>query len=110
MYSIGMRLKPPLRTEELRALTQSNPTRDLRRLLWEIHRLRALVLHADQVQAMIGNNAVHMGGVSFQAVLDDFRARLDAEPAVQENRKLAREVLNPDYLRSRSQKRDDRER
>ena len=37
----------PLSGEQLRAIYETNPTPAVKRLLWEIHRLRAVVLRAD---------------------------------------------------------------
>ncbi len=44
-----MAFKPPIPTEELRAIGQRQDAREINRLLWEIKRLRGLVLRANQV-------------------------------------------------------------
>jgi hypothetical protein len=48
-------------------------------LLWEIARLRATVLYADQLQRTIGSMSGAQG-----LVLDALRARLADEPCVEE--------------------------
>lgn len=50
-----MGFKPPLTKETLRAIQDRNPeSADVRALLWEIKRLRALALRTDQLQRMLG--------------------------------------------------------
>jgi hypothetical protein len=43
---------PPLTSDQLREIWQRAPIAAVRRLLWEIHRLRALVLRANDFVRM----------------------------------------------------------
>ena len=83
-----MRFKPPLTKEALQAIQDRNPRRrgdqqsdDLDAALWEIHRLRAIVLRADQLQRAYGDS-VFGGGLSL--VLQAFREDMAREPCVLE--------------------------
>ena len=71
---------PPLTKADLKAIQDRNPDApDVRGLLWEIKRLRATVLYADQLQRTIGTMAGAQG-----LVLEALRDRLKDEPCVQE--------------------------
>ena len=71
---------PPLTKADLKAIQDRNPdSLDVRRLLWEIKRLRATVLYADQLQRTVGTMAGAPG-----LVLESLRDRLKDEPCVQE--------------------------
>ena len=83
-----MRFKPPLTKEALQAIQDRNPRRrgdqqsdDLYAALWEIHRLRAMVLRADQLQRAYGDS-VFGGGLSL--VLQAFREDMAREPCILE--------------------------
>jgi hypothetical protein len=52
-----MRFKRKLTRTELQAIQARNDSEDVKTLLWEIARLRALALRADQLQASLGNLA-----------------------------------------------------
>lgn len=69
--------------EDLAAIQARSLTPDTRALLWEIARLRALVLRADQLQHCLGNIG---GGPGI--VLEVLRAELKGEPCVEERIKL----------------------
>jgi hypothetical protein len=43
---------PPLTSDQLRAIYEANPSTAVRRLLWEIHRLRVVAIHADDFVRM----------------------------------------------------------
>jgi hypothetical protein len=76
---------PPLTKGQLRAIYEDAPTRPVKRLLWEIHRLRAVVLLAHDFVRSIDrhrhSNTLTTG--SYDA-LDRLRSALDREPAVRE--------------------------
>lgn len=83
-----MRFKPALTKETLQAIQERNPrcrvdqqSDDLYAALWEIHRLRAIVLRADQLQRAYGE-PVFGGGLSL--VLQAFRDNMAREPCVLE--------------------------
>jgi hypothetical protein len=79
----GMRHRPPLTKEQLRAIWEKNKSPEVRELLWEIHRLRAVVLRADQLQRSLGNVG---GGTGI--ILQALRSTLQDEPCVKEFPKL----------------------
>jgi hypothetical protein len=72
-------MRPKLTRSDLHEIGQRSNSPDVRALLWEIHRLRAIVLRADQLQRALGP----MGG-SQGLVLDSLRAELEGEPCVEE--------------------------
>jgi hypothetical protein len=75
-----MRNKVPLTRAELHAIQERNRgAPDVIALLWEIARLRATVLYADQLQRTIGTAGGAQG-----LVLEALRARLKDEPCVEE--------------------------
>lgn len=73
------RFKQPLTRADLAAIQARSQTPDARALLWEIARLRALVLRANQLQLSLGALA---GGP--RIVLDALRAELEGEPCIAE--------------------------
>ena len=82
------KFKDPLTRQALQEIQQRNPRQpgdqrsdDLYAALWEIQRLRAMVLRADQLQRAFGN-AVAGGGLTL--VLQAFRADLEREPCLLE--------------------------
>jgi hypothetical protein len=83
--------KPPLTTTELQAIQERNQrvpgdpvSDDLYAALWEIRRLRAIVLRAGQLQRALG---VVTGG-SAGMILEALRRELAAEPCVLEQAQL----------------------
>jgi len=75
-----MGFKPPLTKETLVEIQDRNPeSADVRALLWEVKRLRALALYADQLQRMLGTLPGPQG-----AILDTLREKLKDEPCVNE--------------------------
>lgn len=83
--------KPPLTRPDLQAIRERNPrasgdpvSDDLYAALWEIRRLRALVLRADQLQRSLGEATG--GGVGM--ILATLRRELADEPCVLEQGEL----------------------
>jgi hypothetical protein len=75
-----MRFKPPLTRADLVAIQERNPGRaDVRALLWEVKRFRALALYVDQLQRILGALPGPQGDV-----LEAIRAQLEDEPCVKE--------------------------
>ncbi|MDY0974982.1 hypothetical protein SOM61_08410 [Massilia sp. CFBP9012] len=75
-----MNFKPPLTREELRAIQDRNLySPDVRALLWEVKRLRALALYVDQLQRIVGTLPGQQGDV-----LESIREQLRNEPCVTE--------------------------
>lgn len=78
-----MAFKPPLTRDQLTEIQQRNrDNSDVLALLWEIKRLRAVVLQADQLQ-----RSIELGGGPGM-VLKALRATLKDEPCVKEFAKL----------------------
>lgn len=74
------RHKPPLTKAELQDIQQRRKgDQDVYRLLWEIHRLRSIVLRADQLQRSVDS----LGGGAGM-ILKLLRDELKGEPCVLE--------------------------
>lgn len=83
-----MGFKPPLTKETLIEIQARNLySADVRALLWEVKRMRALVLYADQLQRMLGTLPGPQG-----AILDTLREKLKDEPCVHEFPRLPPEA------------------
>jgi len=83
-----MGFKPPLTKETLIEIQARNlHSADVRALLWEVKRMRALVLYADQLQRMLGTLPGPQG-----AILDTLREKLKDEPCVHEFPRLPPEA------------------
>lgn len=79
-YYLRMGFKPPLPTDQLREIQERNrDSSDVRALLWEVKRLRAVILYADQLQRMLTTLPGPQG-----AILDTLRDKLKDEPCVKE--------------------------
>ena len=75
-----MRFKDPLSKAALQEIQARNPeSPDVRALLWEVARLRSVVLYADQLQRMLTTLSGPQG-----AILDTLRGKLEDEPCVKE--------------------------
>jgi len=75
---------PPLTLDQLREIQsrrRSDP--DITALLWEVHRLRATAISADQFLRAIGEGAIYGTYAGLSA--KDLRSRLSLEPAVIED-------------------------
>ncbi|HEV2612554.1 MAG TPA: hypothetical protein VGU61_19990 [Noviherbaspirillum sp.] len=78
-----MPFKPPLTREQLTEIQERNrENEDVITLLWEIKRLRALVLRADQVQRSI------TPGSGAEMVIGVLRKELEGEPCIAEQSRL----------------------
>jgi len=76
------RFKPALTKDDLKAIQDRNPdSLDVRALLWEVARLRALALRT--------HDYFRQGSSSTAPILaESLRAMLEDEPVVQEQKKL----------------------
>ena len=75
----------PLTRDQLRATYEANPLSPVRRLLWEIHRLRAVVLRANFMRALDrfgGDGKLDPGS---RMALTSLREALREEPVVKED-------------------------
>lgn len=80
VFWLAMRFKSPLTRDDLVAIQERNPgSADVRTLLWEIKRFRALALYVDQLQRIVGTLPGQQG-----AVLESIRKQLEDEPCVKE--------------------------
>lgn len=87
----GRYILPRLTATRLRSLYLESPTPAVRELLWEIHRLRLLLLRADQLQRSMG-----VCGPETSFILEIFRRELAGEPCIDEqNRWTAAFFGNP---------------
>lgn len=78
-----MLFRTPLTRAQLHDIGRRRDPVDVTALLWEIARLRALVLRADQLQRSLGNVG---GGVG--TILGALRRELAGEPVVDEQGSL----------------------
>ena len=86
-----MPFKPPLPTDELRAMRERQPWNpDVIALLWEVKRLRATLLRLHQLRG----NFPRPGGMMGQ-LHDDLMRQMDTEPCIIERDKVVKEVLYP---------------
>jgi hypothetical protein len=70
--------RPPLTAAKLAELYDRNPSPEVLDLLWEIHRLRATVLRADQIRRVLRHCPAGVPNVLWEA----FQHELDAEPCL----------------------------
>lgn len=75
--------RPKLTKSDLHEIQERNDSPDVRALLWEIKRLRGLVLRADQLQKALGEMSGSQG-----LMLEGLRSELEGEPCVAEFPKL----------------------
>lgn len=78
-----MAFRAPLTKADLHAIGQRQDAADINALLWEIARLRAIVLRADQLQRSLGS----LGGGA-GVVLNALRLDLQDEPCVAEQSRV----------------------
>jgi hypothetical protein len=77
---------PPLTRDQLGEIWQRAPIAAVRLLLWEIHRLRALVLRAnDFVRMATYYKAEQRMDTTSRSLLEGLRESLKQEPAVKED-------------------------
>lgn len=76
----GKYVLPRLTAQYLRSLYFREPTPIVRELLWEVHRLRLLVLRADQLQRGMG-----VCGPEISFILEVFRREIADEPCIEEH-------------------------
>lgn len=91
LYSIHMR--QPLTTADLRAIRERSDSPDVRALLWEIRRLRQILLRSDQ---LVRSMHLEVGGTSQVTIARLLRDELMADPFIQESRAERQEMLYPD--------------
>jgi hypothetical protein len=76
----------PLNRDQLRAIFEANPLPPVRRLLWEIHRLRAVALRASNLlRAMDYNGSSARLDPASKLALVGLSEMLEGEPVVKED-------------------------
>lgn len=84
-----MPFKAPLTTDQLRAIRERQPWNpDLIALLWEIKRMRSMLLRLHQVSGDLKRPASLVG-----EIYDDLMAALAVEPCVVERDQMTAELL-----------------
>jgi hypothetical protein len=77
-------MRPPLTKADLLAIQERSDSPDTRALLWEIRRLRALVLRTNDMVRLMDSRGGPAG-----ILLESMRMTLKDEPVVLEQKKLA---------------------
>jgi hypothetical protein len=91
---------PPLTKSELQELNRTIKSETGRRLLWEIHRIRAILLRAHELEILVRDDRFLSGDRELIRTANALRADLDKEPVIQEDReeqvreKLRRHGIN----------------
>jgi hypothetical protein len=83
IHPVSSHHETALTAADLHEICARNPSPDVLALAWEIKRLRAIVLYADQLQKMLGPMSGPAG-----MVRDALRGQLETEPCVLEMPKL----------------------
>jgi hypothetical protein len=78
--------REPLTREELRTIWECNPLPVVRRLLWEIHRLRALILRTnDFMRSATRHSGEPRLDPTSKGLLEDLAPEFKEEPVVKED-------------------------
>lgn len=86
-----MLFKPPLSFDELKAIQdRSADNADVRKLLWEIRRLQAIVLRADQLAG-----SVPEAGGAVGMIVAALREQVKDDPSVLRRAGETRKLLDP---------------
>jgi hypothetical protein len=75
---------PPLTAAALQELNRTMKSATGRHLLWEIHRLRALVLPAHHLEILVRDNRRMFEDANVRNLINALRVQLDGEPAIEE--------------------------
>lgn len=78
---------PPLTAAELQELNRTVKSETGRRLLWEIHRIRASLLRANELQIMVGDDRFLGRDVDILKRVKALRESLEKEPVVLEEQR-----------------------
>ncbi len=92
----GYRTIPPsLTSAELKEIQRTDRSPNVRRLLWEVFRLRAIAMRADQLIRSIIADPASLEFNSAEIVVKELRASLDELPLMRERGKEREELLFP---------------
>jgi len=90
------KMPPPLTSEELQAIQdweRTHPSPAVRRLLWEVFRLRTIALRADQFEALAREIPGVRDGQTIGIIADALRRDLEQLPLIQEERSRGDRIL-----------------
>lgn len=76
----------PLTKDELQELNRTVKSETGRRLLWEIHRIRAILLRAHELEILLRDDRLLGRDVQLVKMANALRADLDKEPFIEEER------------------------
>lgn len=91
-------MPPSLTGEELQRIwkwERTHQSKVLRRVLWEVRRLQAVALRADQLLRSINADPASLDFNSADLIVKELRASLDELPLTSERRKQREELLYP---------------
>lgn len=91
-------MPPPLTSEELRVIQREERkerSSTIRRLLWEVFRLRAIALRADQFERAMRADHASLDFNSAELVARSLREDLDELPFIAENAQRQERMSNP---------------
>ena len=77
---------PPLTKQELQELNRTVKSETGRRLLWEIHRIRAILLRANELEILVRDDRFLSRDLEIIKMANALRADLDKEPVIEEER------------------------
>ena len=85
---------PPLTRQELQEFNRTVTSETGRRLLWEIHRIRKILLRAQALEILVRDDRFLNRDRELIKVANALRADLDKEPVIEEDKEdQARELL-----------------
>jgi hypothetical protein len=88
-----MPFRPPLTADQLREIRERQPWNpDILALLWEIKRMRSMLLRLDQVSCDLRRPTGLMGDI-----YDELMQQIAAEPCVLERKEWTSEMLEAPY-------------
>lgn len=79
LRDIMNQLRTPLTTEQLVEIRIRSDSPDMRAVLWEIRRMRAVISRADQLERSLGRTGGEIG-----LIRELLRMQLDEEPSIKE--------------------------
>lgn len=94
-------MPPALTSAELKEIQRTDRSPTVRRLLWEVFRLRAIAIRADQLVRSIKADPASLDFHSADLIVKELRAALDELPLTSERRTQREELLYPNGKRNR---------
>ena len=75
---------PPLTKDELQELNRTVKSQTGRRLLWEIHRIRVILLRANELEILVRDDRFLSRDLEIIKLANALRADIDKEPVIDE--------------------------